>query len=250
MEAPPIEIKNMDPPKSKKKKRNIPERLPDLPFSWILIGPSGSGKSNLLANIIDQYDKVFKHQHRIYISPSLGLDPKTDEIKAKWKYDAFDPAIIESVIKQQKDITISQYDHEQRKMRKGKRMPDVLIILDDCIDSNAFNHKGVLEKLFYRARHFNTSLLITSQKYSALSRGIRLNAKQCSFFKPYNESENEHILKEHAGNQKREQERLKSMLDSVWANKYHFIHIDYLKDPDQLYQCCFHRYLEPPGKNG
>ena len=230
----PIPIKNLDKKSGVKKKKPINIHLPQIPFSWILIGPSGSGKSNLLLNVIELYSKHFKPHHRILFSPSIGLDPKTSMIEADWRYAEFNPEIIESVISQQKEIM----------KKKPKKVPEILIILDDCIsEPGAFNQKGVLEKLFYRCRHFHCSLLITSQKYSSLSRGIRLNSKTCSFFRPYNESEKEHILKEHAD--KRTKDRMSAMLESVWAKPFHFVQMDYTKlDPMMRYQECLSHFLD------
>ena len=230
----PIEIKNLDKKVGVKKKKPINPRLPNLPFTWILIGPSGSGKSNFLLNILDLYKKHFKKHHIILFSPSLGLDPKADEIEAEWKYDTFNPNIVEAVIDQQKKI-----------MKKDKKkVPEILFVLDDCIsEQGAFNHKGIMENLFYRCRHFHCSLLITSQKYSALSRGMRLNAKTVSFFRPYNESEKEHILKEHSD--KYSKDKMNNMLEAIWARPYHFAHFDYTKnDPNKRYQCCLHHFLD------
>ena len=79
-----------------------------------------------------------------------------------------------------------------------------MIILDDCI------------------RYFNVSLLITAQKYSALSRGIRLNSKTTSFFKPLNKSEYDHIIKEHSSNDKISKERFMQMMDNVWSKPFAF----------------------------
>lgn len=229
-----IEIKNLDKKAGVKKKKPVNERLPNIPFSWILVGPSGTGKSNLLLNILELYKKHFKKQHIILFSPSLGLDPKTSEIQAGWRYAEFHPSIIESVIEQQKKII-----HE-----KPTKVPDILIIMDDCIsEPGAFNQKGILEKLFYRCRHFHCSLLITSQKYSSLSRGMRLNSKTVSFFKPYNESERDHILKEHSD--KHSKDGMSMMLDSVWVKPFHFAHFDYTKNGfNRKYQCCLHDYMD------
>lgn len=230
----PIEIKNLDKKSGVKKNKPVNIHLPQVPFSWILIGPSGSGKSNLLLNVIELYAKHFKPHHRILISPSLGLDPKTSMIEADWRYAEFNPDIIKSVIDQQREIM----------KKKPKKVPEILIILDDCIsEPGAFNQKGALEKLFYRCRHFHCSLLITSQKYSSLSRGIRLNSKTCSFFRPYNESEKEHILKEHAD--KKTKDRMNNMLENVWAQPYHFVQMDYTKlDPKMRYQRCLSEFID------
>jgi len=76
----PDEIPNIKPIKLKEYevKQSKYDVVSKLPLRAIILGPSGSGKSILLQNmILDLYDKCFK---RIYIfSPSVNVDYQTWE---------------------------------------------------------------------------------------------------------------------------------------------------------------------------
>lgn len=223
--ATPVVIKNFDVAvqaarkgKTKDRNKGLPEILPSVPFAWVVIGPSFSGKTNLIMNILELYKKQFRPQDIILVSPSLGLDDKLNLMKIKWKYDHFDPEMIGNVMDQQKAI----------EEEKGKnKQPNVLLIIDDCANEGYFNLKGVFDTLFYRARHFDISLLVTSQKYSALSRSIRVNNKQLTIFKPMNMSEFDFLLNEHSDKYTRD--KFKKYMDSVFSIPHSFVTIDYTK---------------------
>lgn len=227
----PIKIKN---DKSLKKINDkINDRLPKLHLSWLLIGARGSGKTTLLINIINRfYKNIFKNEHIFLISPSLGLDKQLDLIDTPYKFDNFDIDIIEEIINQCKDIINTE----------GKdKCPQILLILDDCITEGAFNSSGVIEHLFYRSRHYNVNIILTCQKYSSLSRGIRVNAIHQSFFEPFNESEKQWIIDTHSN--KFNKDKFNNMLNFVYNTEHNFFHIDYGKKKGMRYQVNFDEYL-------
>ena len=93
------------------------EVAPKVPFRAIITGPSGSGKSVLLTNmVLDIYKGVFS---RIYIwSPSINVDTiwnpvkkyikegmKVDTDKEKCFFEEFIPEELEKVIETQHKIT-------------------------------------------------------------------------------------------------------------------------------------------------
>ena len=116
METPsikPIRTKEYDVPKSK-----YPQ-VGSLPTRSILLGPSGSGKSILLQNmILDIYKGLFK---RIYIfSPSIDVDFQTwqpvkshiekdlkirETDEEKLYFSEYNPEALENIIDTQKKVT-------------------------------------------------------------------------------------------------------------------------------------------------
>jgi GTPase SAR1 family protein len=219
----------------KKINSKINDKLPKLHLSWLLVGSRGSGKTNLLVNLLTRkefYKNIFKPQDIILISPSIGLDETLDLIDTPWKFREFDELLIQDIIDQQKMI-IDLYGKE--------RCKQLLLILDDCITEGAFRFNGILEHLFYRSRHYNLSLIITSQKYSALSRGIRVNSVQQTFFEPVNESELEWLVETHSN--KFNKKKFYNMAKFCFKSKYNFLHIDYGKDKDNRYMLNFNKTL-------
>ena len=230
----PIQIKNFDVPSKHIDKRNegLDPMLPKIPFSICLVGASNSGKTTLLLNLLEQYSDKFRAQDVILISPSIDLDDKLDMINCKWKYNKFNEEVIDSTVDQQKNI----------KKFEPNKLPNLLVILDDCLQTGAFNHHGVIETAFVRLRHYNISLICTSQKYSGLSRTIRLNCKSLIIFEPYNMSEFDHILDENSDKYTRK--KYKAMMDHVFSKPFAFLLINNTeRDKSKRYIDSFQNYL-------
>ena len=104
------------------------EIAPRLPFSQIIVGPSGSGKGILLQSMIfDIYRDVFA---RIYIwSPSISVDSKwtpvkkyiqdnlkVDLEKEKCMFDEYIPEELEAGIKRQHKVIEYQKKNDHNKL--------------------------------------------------------------------------------------------------------------------------------------
>lgn len=165
------------------------EQTFDLPFKLLLIGKSLiAGKSTAILNLLlrpyDDTDEQGKNFYKdnfegknIYIvNPSLLLDDKyASLIKAKripsgniyTEYDEDEMMALYDRIRE-------QYDEEAQ---RGKIEPK-LIILDDCAHSGSLKDKqyGFISRVAANGRHLGISLLVTSQKYSAVNVMLRENA--------------------------------------------------------------------------
>ena len=162
---------------------------PRIPFSQIILAPSGSGKTILLQNmILDIYRGCFE---RIFIwSSSIHIDsvwlPVKDYIEKTLKvnpkkeiiyYDDFNQQDMEEVIELQYKISKYQKDH------KSKRLFSTLIILDDFIDDSRFSkHNSMLNTLFIKARHVGLNVIASSQKFNANSTVARTNVRHLYIF--------------------------------------------------------------------
>ena len=205
-------------------------------FFCAIIGARGSGKSNLLLNLMrkDMLGKTFKKEHTILFSPSVKLDDTMDKIPAKYKYEKFDPKQIENVMAQQKQI---KEDYGRAKM------PEILIIFDDNITERTFKAGSLLETLGYRARHLNISCIFTTQKFSALARGIRVNATNVMIFEPKKGSELDHIVEEYASKSNRK--AFIKMMEYAWKKPYSFFYMNFLeKDKRKTYWVNFDTPLQ------
>lgn len=228
-----LNIKDLT-PFTRKRKIKLNERLPSLPFFWCIAAPRGSGKSNLILNLFRKefYKNIFPPENVILISPSLDMDDMMEKIPADHRFKKYDPEIIQQLIEEQIRI----------KNEFGKnKMPHILIIFDDNITEDTFKPRGVLETIGFRMRHFNISAIFTTQKYSALSRGIRLNCQQTTFFEPMNNSEIDHILMEHSDRYNRSD--FLTMFKYATNDEFSFLHIDYTKPKGKRFQKNFTEYL-------
>lgn len=163
------------------------EQTFDLPFKLILCGKSLiAGKSTAILNLLlrpyDDTDEQGKNFYKnnfegknIYIvNPSLQFDDKYAAlIKAK--------RIPEGNIytEYDEDAMMALYDrireHYDEEVEKGKIEPK-LVILDDCAAYLKDKQHGFISRVAANGRHLGISLLVTSQKYTAINVMLRENA--------------------------------------------------------------------------
>ena len=176
---------------------------PRIPFSQIVVGPSGSGKSILLQNmILDIYRGCFQrvfifsasihvdsvwHPVKDYIEKELKVDTK----KEKVYFDEFHKEDLEEILDQQYKISQYQKDH------KFKKLFATLVVVDDFVDQVSFSkHNSMLNALYIRGRHFGVNVVSSSQKFNSLSTIIRVNSRQLYFFKMRNYKEIQTMVEE------------------------------------------------------
>lgn len=231
-------------PIDKKKKRSrrlakIPEGLPKPPFRWSIIGASHSGKTNMLCNLFRKnfYGKFWKKDNIFVFSPTVELDDKLKEcIPSNNFYDEFNPEILQEIYDQQHGI--------KKTLGPGK-MPDVLVILDDCLGTGAFQRNSIITKYIHKTRHYKVSMIYTSQLLKGLGTNIRANSDVISIFRCTNFSEVDKILDETSDKQGRK--RMRDILVKIFEIPYNFLHINYqVKDLKKRYTEGFIKHVENP----
>ena len=141
----------------------------DHPYRILIIGGSGTGKTNALLNLINNQqdiDKIYlyakdpyedKHQYLINKRKSVGLKHFNDP-KAFIEYSIG----IHSVYK-----NIDNYNPYKENM--------ILIVFDDMIADMINNKKlnSIVTELFIRARKLNISLIFITQSYVKVPKDVR-----------------------------------------------------------------------------
>ena len=145
---------------------------PDHPYRILIVGGSGSGKTNALLNLINNQpdiDKIYlyakdpyeaKHQYLINKREKVGLDDFKDR-KAFMEYS-----------NDAQDVYKNIEDYNPRKKRK------ILIVFDDTIADMINNKKlnpAVIE-LFIRGRKLGISIVFITQSYFKVPKDVRLNS--------------------------------------------------------------------------
>ena len=176
---------------------------PRIPFSQVVVGPSGSGKIILLQSMIldlyrDCFSRIFIFLSSIhvdsiwtpvkdYIEKNLKVDTKKEKIY----FDDFNPTDLEKILDLQHKITKYQKDYD------FKQLFSVLIIIDDFVDSVSFSrHNSLLNALYIRGRHFGCNIISSTQKFNGLPTIIRVNSRQLFFFKMRNYKEIQTMIEE------------------------------------------------------
>ena len=214
---------------------------PNHPVRCIITGPSNSGKTyfltNIILNIINEYDKIY-----IY-SPSLHQDLYQKLIKC---FSNFIPIhiipnilneedidiVIEEIINnkdfEKSVIEIETFDNIEELRFPQEYVNNSIIILDDLNEKEINNEK--IQAMFKRGRHNNLSIFIISQDYYELpKRTIRANGNIFHLFKTNNYLDVRNIYQDKASMDMTLDE-FKSLISICWNEKYNPLTIDMTKD--------------------
>ena len=145
--------------------------IPDHPYRILIIGGSGSGKTNVLLNLIDNQPDIDK----IYL---YAKDP----YKAKYQYK----------INIRQKVVLKRFNDPKASIENSNHICDVykntdeynvdkdrkiLIVLDDMIADIIKNKKLnlIVTELFIRGRKLDISLAFITQSYFKVPKDFRLN---------------------------------------------------------------------------
>ena len=168
--------------------------IPDHPYRILVIGDSGSGKTNALLNLINNephIDKIYlyaknpyeaKYQYLINEREKVGLN-NFDDPKAFMEYS-----------NDMQDVYKSIEDYNPIKKRK------VLIVFDDMIADMINNKKlnPVVTELFIRGRKFSISIAFITQSNFKVPKDVRLNSTHFFILKIPNKRELQQIALNHS----------------------------------------------------
>ena len=160
----------------------------------MIIGGSGSGKTNALLNLISQQSDIDK----IYLYAK-------DLSKAKYEF----------LIGKSEDAGIKHFNDSKAFIECSNTMGDVygniedynpnrkiniLIVFDDMISDIMANKKfqAVLKELFIRCRKLNISLVFITQSYFSVPKDVRLNSTHYLIMKINNKRELQNIAINHS----------------------------------------------------
>ena len=146
--------------------------IPDHLYRILIIGGSGSGKTNTLLNLINEQNDIDK----IYLYARDLSEPKYEYLIKK-----LEDAGIKHINNQNAFINCSntiddayEHIHDYNPSRKRK----ILIVFDDTIADIMTNTKfqAIIKELFVRCRKLNISLVFIRQSYFSVTKDVRLNS--------------------------------------------------------------------------
>ena len=144
---------------------------PDHPYRILIIGGSGSGKTNVLLDLIENQPDIDK----IYVYDK-------DPYEAKYQY----------LINKRESVAINHFNDPKAFIEYSNHMHDVykniddynpdkenkiLIVFDDMIADMINNKKlnSIVTKLFIRGRKLNIYRVFITQSYYKVPKNVRLN---------------------------------------------------------------------------
>ena len=168
--------------------------VPDHPFRILIIGGSGSGKTNALLNLIKEQDDIDK----IYLYAKDLSEPKYEFLIKKRKDVGIkycnDPNAFIECSNTMDDVYENIDDYNPNRKRK------ILILFDDMIADIMTNKKfqSMIKELFIRYRKLNISLVFITQSYFSVPKDVRLNSTHYLIMKINNRKELQNIAINHS----------------------------------------------------
>ena len=164
--------------------------IPDQPYRILIIGGSGSGKTNALLNLINNQpdiDKIYLYANDPYEAKYQFLINKRESTGLKHFND---PKAFIEYSNDMQDVYKSIDEYNVDKERK------MLIVFNDMIADMINNKKlnSVVTKLFIRRRNLNISLIFIAQSYFEVPKDVTLNSTHFIIMKTQNKRELLHIL--------------------------------------------------------
>ena len=146
--------------------------IPDHPYRVLIIGSSGSGKTNVLLNLINNQpdiDKIYLYANNPYEAKYQYLINKHEKVDLKYYGDP--KSFIEY-------LNYMQYVYKNiEEYNLGKKC-EILIIFDNMIAdmNNTKKINPIATELFIRSRKLNISIVFITQSYFRVPRELRLNS--------------------------------------------------------------------------
>ena len=169
--------------------------IPDHPYRILIIGGSGSGKTNALLNLIKEQDDIDK----IYLYAKDLSEPKYEYLiknreNAGIKHLNDSKAFIECS-NTMDDVYENIDDYNPSRKRK------ILIVFDDMIADIMTNKKfqSLIKELFIRCRKLNISLVFITQSYFSVPKDVRVNSTHYLIMKINNRKKLQNIAINHSG---------------------------------------------------
>ena len=179
-----ISTLNLIPQKIESESVEIPQNnlmeagiIPSHPFSGLFVGMSGSGKTNSMIYIMNNYYKNYFDEILV-----MGQTVKTDKM-----YDHLEGLEDERLYT--KDLVgearrlLDEIKDECEK-EGVVNAPRRLIIIEDATSQRKLIQSPSFVKLFVQARHLNCSVVCNVHKLRAVARAARINAVALFIFKP------------------------------------------------------------------
>ena len=168
--------------------------IPDHPYRILIIGGSGSGKTNALLNLINNQpgiDKIYLYAKDPYEKKYQYLINKREKVVL---CHFNDPKAFMEYSNDMQDVHRNIEDHNPIKKCK------ILIVFDDMIADVINNNKlnPIVTELFTRGRKLNISIVFITQSYFKVPKDVRLNSTHFFIMKIPNKRELQQIALNHS----------------------------------------------------
>jgi len=210
--------------------------IPKHPSSVIFNGRSGSGKSNLMVNLLTRPEFYGGKNHyfdKVHLfSPTAGaMDDLCKHLidytplERKDIHNEFDNDMLQDILDKQ------ALEIDEKGIDKADK---ALIILDDIQADQKFLRGKSIKKVFLMNRHHGVSTWLCGQSFNLTPRACRLQANNLFIF-PCSKSEHKVLIDEFTPPNKTKKD-MSDMLDYATRERYNFLHINMKEQPETRYR--------------
>ena len=160
--------------------------IPDNPYRILIIGGSGSGKTNALLNLINNQPDI----NKVYWYAKDPYEAKYQYLINKVDLNHYDDP--KAFIKNSNDMQDVYKTDKEYNIDKERK---ILRFFDDII-ADMINHKklnSIVTDLFIRGRKLNISLVFITKSYFKVPKNVRLNSTHFSIMNISNKKEIQQI---------------------------------------------------------
>lgn len=230
-----LKINKIDTDKDQIELNNNHHMIPRHPFRLTVVGASGSGKTNLIANLLSRTEFYDGYFDKVYVfSPTVNVDKIWRSVNITKAYEDFT-----NFSKDLKEILDVQAHNVE--MKGIKRAPRVMICIDDFAEIKQVANAEPMKTLFTKSRHWNISAILGTQKYKALDRFVRLNSSDVILFAPINEGELTQMSEELSKFMKKKQ--FINLVETTTSEPYQFLYIRTYEQKDKRYRKGFNEII-------
>ena len=200
--------------------------IPKHASSVVFCGRSGSGKSNLLVNLIDRHYKNYFNL-TFFFSPTCYHDdlPGYLDIPHNRMFDSNFQGPLEHIIKIQNQLI----------KKKGlDKAPKILIIFDDIISQKRFMNSEFFTKMYIQNRHLGISTWVCTQSFNKIPRVCRMQANNLFVFAGSG-SEMEILAQEFTPPHTKKKD-FENLIKHATKERYNFLHINMREPPETRYR--------------
>jgi len=211
--------------------------IPKHPSAVIFNGKSGSGKTQLMVNLLTRpqfYGRLSPNDPKsqyfdliFLFSPTADADDLVQFLKLPKKriFSGFDIDKLDKILDVQDNIV---------KDKGVDKSPKILIIFEDIQSEPKFQRTKSFKRCYIQGRHINISTFLLGQSYTRTERMCRLQANNVFFF-PSAASEVELIASEYAPPNATKKQFI-NLVKNVTSKQYNFLHINFRCQPNERFR--------------
>lgn len=194
--------------------------LPKLHCSYLVVGRSGSGKSNVVIHMLKSKGLLGGVFHYIFYFTGSPDDSFKENIKIPKEniIRDFDESKINNILQKQKAII------DKKGFAQASKTNNVLLVFDDILSQPAFLKSKMLLKLVTECRHYLCSCIFNTQSYKKIPRSVRINCRGVIFF-PASRGEME-VFSEEQCLPNMTKKRFMKLIDHCTSQQYQFAFIN------------------------